>query len=99
VDLALPDSLGVTKTMMVFENYNTVMEADVNSYFHKCSWRNIPLDEPVKVVSIYMDEEGQMHVAMQKLNVQRSLSALDYKPMTEVEFLRLLSGVNDVAIR
>jgi hypothetical protein len=98
-ELEIPDSIGVTKTMMVFENYNTVMEADINSYFHKCSWRNIPLDEPVKVVSIYMDEEGQMHVAMQKLNVQRSLSALDYKPMTEVEFLRLLSGVNDIVAR
>lgn len=99
--LELPTSVGITKTMMVFKNYNTVMNADVadiGMYVNskECSWRNVPLNEPVKVVSIYIDENEQMQVAIQELNVQRNLSALEYKPMTEQEFLRALSGVNDL---
>lgn len=100
--LELPPSVGITKTMMVFKNYNTVMNADVadlgmyvNS--NECSWRNVPLNEPVKVVSIYIDENEQMQVAIQELSVKRELSVLTYKPMTEQEFLRALSGVNDLA--
>lgn len=99
--LNLPPKINVTKTMMVFENYNTVMRADVGMYTNssQCTWRNVPLDEPVKVISIYIDDEAQMQVAIQKLNIKRELSSLEYKPMSEEEFLRALSGVNDVAIK
>jgi hypothetical protein len=97
--LEVPNSIGITKTMMVFKNYNTVMTANIgigpNS--NQCSWRNIPLEEPVKIVSIYIDEMNQMQVAIQELNTQKTLSALEYKPMTEQEFLRALSKVNDIA--
>jgi hypothetical protein len=99
--LDLPISIGVTKTMMVFKNYNTVMTADVGTYTNsnQCSWRNIPLEEPVKIVSIYIDENEQMQVAIQELNVKRELSTLEYKPMTEQDFLRALSKVNDIAMK
>lgn len=99
--LDLPISIGVTKTMMVFKNYNTVMTANIgmNTNGSLCSWRNIPLDEPVKIVSIYIDENTQMQVAIQELNVKKELPVLEYKPMTEQEFLRALSGVNDVVMK
>lgn len=101
--LELPSSVGITKTMMVFKNYNTVMNADVTDLglyanSNQCNWRNVPLEEPVKIVSIYIDENEQMQVAIQELSVQRNLSALKYKPMTEQEFLRALSGVNDLTM-
>ncbi len=98
--LDLPMAVGVTKTMMVFKNYNTVMNARIGIYANsnQCSWSNVPLEEPVKIISIYIDEKEQMHVAIQELNVQKELAALEYKPMTEEEFLRALSGVNDVAM-
>jgi hypothetical protein len=98
--LDLPASVGVAKTMMVFKNYKTVMNATVGMYANgnQCNWRNVPLGEPVKVISIYIDENAQMQVAIQELNIKRELPALEYKPMTKQEFLRALSGVNDVAI-
>lgn len=94
--LNLPLSIGVAKTMMVFKNYNTVMAADVGLYVNsnQCSWRNVPLEEPVKIVSIYIDANEQMQVAIQEVNIQKELPALVYKPMTEQEFLRALSKVN-----
>jgi len=99
--LDLPNSIGITKTMMVFKNYNTVMTANIgmNTNASQCSWRNIPLEEPVKIVSIYIDENTQMQVAIQELNVKKELPALEYKPMTEQEFLRALSGVNDITMK
>jgi hypothetical protein len=99
--LDLPISIGVTKTMMVFKNYNTVMTANLDMHINsnQCSWRNLPLEEPVKIVSIYIDENEQMQVAIQELNVKTELPALEYKPMTEQEFLRALSGVNDIAMK
>lgn len=99
--LDLPISVGVAKTMMVFKNYNTVMTANVGTYLNsnECTWSNVPLEEPVKVISIYIDEKEQMQVAIQELNVKRELSVLEYKPMTEEAFLRALSRVNDVVMR
>lgn len=101
VQLDIPDTIGVTKTMMVFKKYNTVMTANVGMYTssNQCSWSNIPLNEPVKIVSICMDEEGQMQVAIKELDTALQMEALEYKPMTEVEFLQALSGVNDVAVK
>ena len=99
--LNLPSSVGITKTMMVFKNYNTVMTANVGTYLNSnlCTWSNVPLEEPVKVISIYIDEKEQMQVAIQELNIKRELSVLEYKPMTEEAFLRALSRVNDVVMR
>lgn len=99
--LKIPNTIGVTKTMMVFKNYNTVMQAGIGIYTNSdyCYWRNVPLREPVKIVSVYLDEKEQMQVAIQELRVGTDMEALEYQPMTEVEFLSALSGVNDVATR
>ena len=88
--LALP--LAQTRTMMVFDNFGTVMNG-YHSYLgaNGCNWPNIPQGEPVKIISIYLDKEGQTHVALHPTRIEKKLPKLEYKPMSLDQLGQVLS--------
>ena len=79
----LPVPLSQTRTMMVFENMNTVVSAyQSNGVLNGCHWSNVPKGEPVKIISLYLDDKGQNHLAIQRLNISEELGELDYQPVS-----------------
>lgn len=94
--LRMPQQVGATRTMMIFNNYKTVMNADnkVNKETTACSWNNVPIDEPVKIVSVYMDKNEKLQVAIQSQRVNTNLETLQYQTMNEQQFKTALRSIN-----
>ena len=85
-----------TKTFMVFKKHKTIMPSYVNGALapNACFFKNIPEREPVEIISFYMDDNGQPHVAIQAMEAAEKLPKLNYKSMTLEEFRNKLMAIN-----
>lgn len=100
-ELAVP--LNNTMTYMVFDKMNTVMKGYYSNYgswrfktptANSCNFPNIPLKTPVKIVSIYLDEDDNTHVAIVATRSKEKLPKLNYKTMTDAELKAALEKLN-----
>ena len=100
-ELAVP--LNNTMTYMVFDKMNTVMKGYYSNYgswrfetptANSCNFPNIPLKTPVKIVSIYLDEDDNTRVAIVATKSTEKLPKLSYKTMTDTELKAALEKLN-----
>ena len=88
--------LNQTHTVMVFENFNTVMSANYTSTGipNDCQWSNIPKGESVKIISMYLDGNNQNQVALHRIKVKEDLPKLEYKAMNLEELEQVLLALD-----
>ncbi len=94
-NLVLPVPFSFTRTYMVFDQYNVVMPS--SGLEQKSYWRNVPLQEPVRIVSLYIDEKDETYLAIQTVEVANNEDALEYKKVTEQELQQALLQLNKTA--
>jgi hypothetical protein len=96
-ELDVPLEAGVTRTMMVFKNHKIIMGAAqrYNKTRNVCIWANIPVNEPVKIISVYLNKKQELQVSIRSKKATRNMGTVgDYKPMSDQEFLVALQQMN-----
>lgn len=84
------------KTFMIFKKEKTVMPSYVNGTMapNSCFFKNIPEDEQVQILSFYLDDKGQPHVALKQAKAAKKLPSLDYQAMSMDDFRKKLEDLN-----